>query len=158
MPRGLCTASMWRWLTDLDTFLISGWVNNQHNPWNHQHSTCTLPMPSMFVIQTQELFLGWEILLAWCSVCSIDNGLLRISCTFYKSLFLNRNVIKFKLRINLFVCCCFLFSVLGKCIWKDKPKDHVYRSQKWTSIDHRNHYHDNSALIRTQFESVVLFH
>lgn len=73
------------------------------------HSTCTLPMPSMFVIQTQELFLGWEILLAWCSVCLIDNGQLRISCTFYKSLFLNRNVIKLILRINLLVCCFFVF-------------------------------------------------
>lgn len=71
-------------------------------------------MPLMFVIQTQEIFLGERsYLIGPLTVCLFDYGCLRTSCIFCKSLFLNRNDIKFKLCITLLVCG-FFFCLLRR--------------------------------------------
>lgn len=113
IPRGLCTGEyavgILRW------FLLSDDINNQHNPWNHQHSLHMHPSyaPNVCHTNTRDIF-GWEILFDWSSHCLLVYGWLRTSCTFCKSLFLNRNDIKFKLCITLLVCRSFL-STQGKC-------------------------------------------
>lgn len=111
MPRGLCTGAyvvgILRWLTCTSCYQMIS-TTSIIPEITSTHSTCTLPMPPMFVIQTPEIFLGERsCLIGLLTVCLFDYGWLRISCTFCKSLFLNRNDIKFKLCITWLVCHSF---------------------------------------------------
>lgn len=78
----------------------------------------------MFVIQTQEIFLGERsYLIGHLTVCLFDYGWLMTSCTFCKSLFLNRNDIKFELCITLLVCCflcSFIRDAIRKIYWVNR--------------------------------------
>lgn len=118
MPRGLCTGEyvvgILRWFRYTSCYQMIK-TTSIIPEITSTHSTYTLPMPPMFVIQTQEIFLGERSYsIGPLTVCLFDYGWLRTSCTFCKSLFLNRNDIKFKLCITLLVCRSFL-SIQGKC-------------------------------------------